>query len=76
MQIVASLENENFNDLAKFYEKDEEQRTPVEIETEGSLMNEITAANEGGLKMMDIEDSENSSNDDDDDDLKKRTKLA
>ena len=80
MQIVASLEN--FNDLAKFYEKDEEQRTPVEtlsIETGGSLMNEITAANEGGLKMMDIEDSENSSNDDDDDDdddLKKRTKLA
>jgi hypothetical protein len=82
MQIVASLEN--FNDLAKFYEKDEEQRTLVEtlsIETGGSLVNEITAANEGGLKMMDIEDSENSSNDDDDDDdddddLKKRTKLA
>jgi hypothetical protein len=44
----------------------------LSIKNEDSFMNEITAANEGGLKMMDIEDSENSSNDD----LKKRTKLG
>jgi hypothetical protein len=44
----------------------------LSIKNEDSFMNEITAANEGGLKMMDIEDSENSSNDD----LLKRTKLG